>query len=383
MAALEADGVSFQCTGGGCNACRDKVPLEGTTHHAAHFLLVVADMLWLRMAQGYMTNVCPKCGYNSAEAHAVGVDGIGWPLHGPEYQVGVDESYVAAEVAYTAAQALASATAVVSPAVASPVVAAPGVAAPAVAAPGVAAPGVAAPGVAAPGVAAPGVAGLPFRKSGAFRAWQSEHPGHIGRSLLPFLSPLPDGRGRFHSDPLHMGLSLLPKEVMGTIVEQAVLMEADGHHGIERMLAAFRAAGLPMVARRIEYALKEVGAFNDDVKAQAHAGPRAHTKLVEQYVKGRSVPALRLECVDLGIPNKGNLAPKLRYDVTAALTAGILDGSISPVLLMSGDRLSAAAAPGDLVAGAETVVLYGVTMPQLKAILGGRIKMIGREVKKL
>jgi|Transcript_23251 hypothetical protein len=194
-------------------------------------------MLWLRMAQGYMTNVCPKCGYNSAEAHAVGVDGIGWPLHGPEYQVGVDESYVAAEVAYTAAQALASATAVVSPAVASPV------------------------------VAAPGVAGLPFRKSGAFRAWQSEHPGHIGRSLLPFLSPLPDGRGRFHSDPLHMGLSLLPKEVMGTIVEQAVLMEADGHHGIERMLAAFRAAGLPMVARRIEYALKEVGAFNDDVKA--------------------------------------------------------------------------------------------------------------------
>jgi hypothetical protein len=79
-----------------------------------------------------------------------------------------------------------------------------------------------------------------------YKAWQVANPGHIGASLLNFLSDV-------HCvcvDPLHMGLNLAPKELRDTVVDLAIKVEARDDNGIQLLLNALRSASLNQVARR-------------------------------------------------------------------------------------------------------------------------------------
>ena len=99
------------------------------------------------------------------------------------------------------------------------------------------------------------------------------------------------------------------------------------------------------------------------------------------------MPELREEAKDLGISikdgggkNKGK--DELAHDVKSALMARRCD--LSAAALLHGNRLEFADDEADAASLAQAAVRcasYKVTGPQLLAILGGRLKMIGREVR--
>jgi hypothetical protein len=292
-----------------------------------HYLLILADMLWLRMAQGYQTNVCPRCGFNSAlSSNAPGDFGKGRTLRTTDYHEKINASFYAAEKDFLSH--------------------------------------------------CPDIAES-FYKSKAFTDWKEENPGHVGPSLFPFLSSF-----FFHSDRLHCGLSLVPKETVGTVVWYAMKLESEGKHGILRLLSSLRRASLGLCALRIEFALKEAGAFNKEAREASNKGGRTK-ELVESYVKPLLAPRLRVECNDLGIPTKDGKNNKdrrtLAFDLVTELVKRVADGSITPAHLLSGDRLTVEGSLQELADASLAAGEWGVTAPQLMAIISGRMKMIGRE----
>jgi hypothetical protein len=110
---------------------------------------------------------------------------------------------------------------------------------------------------------------------------------------------------------------------------------------------------------------------------------RRTKELIDNYVKPLFVARLRDECNDLLISTKdGNNKNKdrrtLAFDLVTELVKRVANGSITSAHLMSGNRMTVEGSLSQL-ADAALVGDWGVTAPQLMAIISGRLKMIGRE----
>jgi hypothetical protein len=226
-----------------------------------------------------------------------------------------------------------------------------------------------------------------------YDAWKAAHPGHVGPSIFFWL-----GIRSFMTDKLHLGLSLVPKELR-PLIDYAMGEEAAGKQGVLRFLCALRCSNLPLVARRIELAIKDAGVFNVLVKKSAQAGVQvpasdaaatASQDLVKNYVKDMDVAALKAEFEDLGLAVKDNGKIKKKATLKFELESKLHDlrrlGKITALQLLSGDRLKFASdgeANMEDVADAALAAGWGVTMPQLNVIICGRLKMIGRETRML
>ncbi|KAH8046780.1 hypothetical protein JL721_12305 [Aureococcus anophagefferens] len=162
-----------------------------------------------------------------------------------------------------------------------------------------------------------------FEKSRFYSAFQAEYPGRVGPDMFPFIPPL------------------------------------------------------ACVARRIEYALADFSDYHKRVR-NAEAGAAAPMgELIENYVKPLKVARLKLEAEDLNIDSTGS-KEELKHRVLGKLKERA--ASLDPAALVFGDRLTyAASVAGDARDAARHCAAYKVTGAQLTAIIGKRLKLIGRE----
>ncbi|KAH8094079.1 hypothetical protein JL720_4068 [Aureococcus anophagefferens] len=199
-----------------------------------------------------------------------------------------------------------------------------------------------------------------FEKSRFYSAFQAEYPGRVGPDTFPFIPPL-----ACVDDPVHLGLSLCAKGARDTVVAFAVRLESQDGTG---------------VARRIEYALADFSDYHKRVR-NAEAGAAAPMgELIENYVKPLKVARLKLEAEDLNIDSTGS-KEELKHRVLGKLKERA--ASLDPAALVFGDRLTYAASVAEVTLGdaARHCAAYKVTGAQLTAIIGKRLKLIGREVR--